>query len=80
MEIEKMNLSISEMEAEERRNEIVKRFKSYSDNPEAINMQQMWKVLKTLWPKCGVTLPTSKRNHQGKIVSRPSAIRKLLAR
>ena len=80
MEIEKINLSISEMEAEERRNEIVKRFKSYSDNPEAINMQQMWKVLKTLWPKCGVTLPTSKRNHQGKIVSGPSAIKKLLAR
>ena len=40
----------------------------------------MWKLNKKLWPKCGVTLPTAKKNHRGKLVSNPGAIKKLLAR
>ena len=59
---------------------IVKNFKSLSENPENINLQQMWKLCKKVWPKCGVTLPTAKRNQRGKIVSGPREIRKVLAR
>ena len=68
------------MEAEENRNTIIKHFKSLSDNPEKVNLQQVWKSLKKLWPKFGRILPTAKRNHKGKIVSGQSELKKLLAK
>ena len=40
----------------------------------------MWKLNKKLWPKCGGVLPAAKKNHKGKLVSNPKAIKKLLAR
>ena len=67
-EVDELNRIISEIDAEENRNKIIKHFKSYSDNPDNINLQNMWKTLKKLWPKCRSTLPTAKRNHRGKIV------------
>ena len=78
--IEEIDRSISEREALNNRDKIMKNFKSYSDNPETINMQEMWKKNKKLWPKCGNNLPTAKKNHKGKLVSNPGGIRKLLAR
>ena len=72
--------NISEIEALNKINKIVKYFKSFSDNHETINMQEMWKRNKKLWPKVGNNLPTAKKNHKGKLVSNPGAIKKLLAR
>ena len=65
-----------ELEAEENRNKIVSNFKAYSENPESINMQQMWKIMKRLWPKSGSALPVAKKNHRGKIVSGPKDFKK----
>ena len=79
-EIDAINEKICEIEALENREIIMKNFKSFSQNPDEINLQQMWKLNKKLWPKCGVTLPTAKKNHRGKLVSNPGAIKKLLAR
>ena len=59
---------------------IVENFKSLSENPENINVQQMWKLSKKLWPKSGTTLPIAKRNQRGKIVTGPREIRNVLAR
>ena len=78
--IDTIDRNISEIEALENRNIILENFKSYSDNPETINMQEMWKKNKKLWPKCDNNLPTAKKNHRGKLVSNPGAIKKLLAR
>ena len=78
--VKEMNEQISELEAEENRNIIVKHFKCFSDNPDTINLQQVWKSLKKIWPKQGTSLPTAKRNHNGKIVSSPSDLKKLLAK
>ena len=50
--VETLNKKIANLEAEENRNEIFKHFKSISDNPESINLQQMWKNIRKLWPKC----------------------------
>ena len=58
---------------------IFKNFKDLSENPEKINLQQMWKLSKKVWPKHSQTLPTAKRNQKGKVVSGPREIRKLLA-
>ena len=68
------------MEAEDNRNKIIENFKKFSVNPENINLSQMWKTLKKLWPKCGPTLPTAKKNHRGKIVTGPNELKKLLAK
>ena len=79
-EIDKLNGNICEFEASENREKIMKNFKSFGDNPEKINLQQMWKLNKKLWPKCGGVLPAAKKNLKGKLVSNPKAITKLLAR
>ena len=67
--LEEVTNTIYEIEAEENRNKIVKNFKIYSEDPENINMQQMWKILTRIFPKTGSSLPAAKKNHKGKIVS-----------
>ena len=71
---------IAEKESEENRKVIVENFKHLSDNPENVNLQQMWKLHSKLWPKNGVSLPTAKKNHKGKLISDPVGIKKLMAR
>ena len=58
----------------------MKHFKTLSDDPENINLNQVWKTLNKLCPKVGGSLPTAKRNHKGRIVSAPGEIKKLLAK
>ena len=80
---EKLNIlenEISKMEAEENREMIMKQFKKFSDNPEAINLQEMWKVLKNIGPKFKSSVPIAKKNHKGELVSHPKEIRKLLGK
>jgi hypothetical protein len=79
-QVEDLNKAISEMEAEDNREKILEHFKCYSDDPERINVTQMWKTVSKLWPKCGTTLPTAKKNHRGKIISGPRELKKLLAK
>ena len=75
-----LNKRISSLEAEDNRNKLKQNFQYFSDNPENINMSQMWKLLKKLCPKFGRSLPTAKRNHRGKIVSGEREIKILLAK
>ena len=70
---------ISILEAQENRKKILENFKSYSDNPENINMGEMWKLLKKIWPKY-ISKSTAKRNHVGKIISNPQEIKKLMSK
>ena len=79
-EIRKLNENICEIESRENREKIMKHFNSFNDDPEKINLQQMWKLNKKLWPKCGTVLPSAKKNHRGKLVSNPVAIKNLLTR
>ena len=60
-EIDHLNSVISELEAEENSKLIMENFKSYSEDPETVNITQMWKTVKKLWPKNAATLPTAKR-------------------
>ena len=43
-------------------------------------MAEIWKLMKTLWPKHGNILPVAKKNHLGKIISGPNEIKILLAK
>ena len=78
--ISELNHIIADEEAKENREMIMANFKNLSENPENINLQQMWKLCKKMWPKSGTTLPTAKRNHMGKIVTGPKDIRNVLAK
>ena len=78
-EIHIIEHKISNIEAQENRNKIVKNFRCFSDNPELINVGKMWKVLKKLWPQKN-SIPMAKRNHLGKIISKPREIKSLMAK
>ena len=78
--VQEINQQISSLEAEDNRNKLVEKFQYFSDNPENLNMSQMWKLLKKIWPKVGISLPTAKRNHMGKIVSGARELKILLAK
>ena len=80
IEIQELTNKISEYEAKENRDEIIKHFISYSDNPESINLHKMWQTLEKISPKSGTSLPTAKKNHRGRIVSAPGELKKLLAK
>ena len=79
-QIESINAAIAELEATENRDRVMKQFKFFSDNPENIEMQKMWKTLKNICPNQKPILPTAKKNHLGKIVSSKNDIKKLLAK
>ena len=72
--------AIADEEARENRDIILKIFKEISEDPDKINLQQMWKMSKKLWPKNIISLPTAKRNHMGKIVTGPRDVRNVLAK
>ena len=79
-EIEEVSSSIAEMEAAGNREKILKNFKYYSENPENIQMQKMWKILKNLCPRVKSTLPSAKRNHKGKVFSGQKDLTNLLGK
>ena len=79
-EIDAISEMISIEIAEENKAKLVENFKRLSEDPEQINLQQMWKRMKKLWPKEGSTVPTAKRNHKGKVVTGPRDIKNVLAK
>ena len=60
--IENIELTISNLEAKETRDTIYKNFEQFSNNPENVNLQAVWKVLKKIGPKHGAPMPIAKRN------------------
>ena len=70
---------IAKIEAEENRKVVIENFKALADNPEKVNLQEVWKLNSKLWPKNENCLPVAKINHKGKLVSAPRDIKKLLA-
>ena len=76
-EVQKLTTNIAEMLAEESKSKAYK-FRKYCDNDKTMNVTEMWKMKKKLWPKKKNALPMAKRNHQGKLVSAPSDLKKLL--
>ena len=77
---DELETAISDMEAKLNRDKIIKHFKAFSDDPEMINLQQMWKTLNKLWPKVELKIPSAKKNHKGQIISEPNALKHLLAK
>ena len=79
-EIEALNEKISDIEAQINRNKIVKTFQEFSQNPENCNLGKIWKCLNKIWPKYAESLPTAKMNYDGRLISSPTELKKLLAK
>ena len=58
----------------------MEQYQNISKNPENVNLSQVWKKMDKLWPKCGNSLPTAKKNHAGRIISAPNELKSLLAK
>ena len=78
LDVEKLELSISNIEAKLNYEKIVQNFKTFSENPEKINLQQIWKIMRKLWPKVEAKLPSAKKNYRGQLISEPNELKKLL--
>ena len=57
----------------------MKHFKQFNDDPENINLNNLWKVFKKLGLKYKNTVPVAKKDYKGNIVSDPKEIKNLLA-
>ena len=79
-EIDMINIEIAAKEAEQNRDKIVKNFGKLSKDPENINMSEMWKILKKVFPKSNNSLPAAKKNHRGKIITGAKELKILLAK
>ena len=79
-EIQALDEEISNTESEINRKKIMENFKSFSDNPENINLGQVWQTMKRIWPKFKATAPSAKKDHNGKLVTDPRKLKKLLAK
>ena len=53
--IEEISQTIADEEAAENRSKLIENFKDLSEDPENINIKQMWKSVKRIWPKSRVT-------------------------
>ena len=71
--------AISSLEAEENRAMFMKHFKQFNDDPENINLNNLWKVFKKLGLKYKNTVPVAKKDYKGNIISEPKQIKDLLA-
>ena len=67
--IEEIEEVIAETEANINRKKIVENFKSFSENPENLNLQQIWKLMNELWPKVDPKLPAGKKDHRGILIT-----------
>ena len=79
-EIRNIDEVISSMEAETKRNEIMKHFNEISKDPENVNLNEVWKTMNRLWPKVQPILPSAKKDHRGRLVTAPNEIKKLLSK
>ena len=52
-------------------------FKKFCDESSSINITEMWKLKKTIWPNKKESLPTGKFNNQGQIVTDPEELKDL---
>ena len=74
-----LEIYISKQKAEINREILKKHFNQFSRDPENINMTEMWKTLKKIFPKNKNSVPVAKKDYRGKLITDPKQIRILLA-
>ena len=79
-ELEEIDQAISKREAEINYILIKDNFGKFKDDPEKINIQEVWKTINRCWPKNSPALPSAKLNHVGKMVLDPTELKALLGK
>ena len=76
--IQELENEIAEIEAEENRDIVMKNFKRLSENPENVNIKEVWKILRNIFPKFKTPIPIAKRNYKGELITDLQQIKYLL--
>ena len=77
IESRNLDVEIARIISEEGRHK-ANMFRKYIDNDSSKCLSEMWKLKKSLFPKKAPTLPSSKINYQGRLVSDPKELTQLL--
>ena len=64
LEAKHIDEAIATTEAEANRNKIIENFQSFSQDPENVNLDQVWKVMNKIWPKFGTLALSVKKYHR----------------
>ena len=76
--IDEVEKEIADIEAEENHNLVIKNFKKYSENPENVNLKEVWNTLKKICPKFKTPVPIAKKDFKGKLITNSDEIKALL--
>jgi hypothetical protein len=76
-ELKIFDVKIAQIISEEGRSKALM-FRKYCDQNGSGVMSEMWKLKKKLFPKKACTLPSAKVNYQGKVVTEPKVLTKLM--
>ena len=76
-EINNLNVRIANIISDEERLKCHV-LKNFWDQSGSVNMSEMWKLKKKMWPNKQSSLPTAKINHKGRLVSSPKDIKSAL--
>ena len=76
-EVKILDAKIATILEEEGRSKAYK-FKKFCDKDSTLNVTEMWKLKKKIWPKKASALPVAKRDHKGKLISAPADLQTLL--
>ena len=72
-----LDVKIAKIISEEGKNSAYM-FKNYTDTNNSVCLSEMWKMKKNIFPKKAQTIPSSKINYQGRLVSEPRELTQLL--
>ena len=78
-ELKDLNVKIAKIIAEEERLKCHK-LKQFCNPNGSVNVGEMWKLKKKLWPAKKPSLPAAKLNHEGKLVSSPNEVKEALTK
>ena len=76
IELNKLEEKISDIIAEEENNK-AQQFKQFCNESNSVNIAEMWKLKKSIWPKKQESLPGGKINNQGHMVTDSEEIKEL---
>ena len=80
IELQKIEEKISTIEAKLNYEKNKNAFGNFCQDPENVNIQEVWKKINKLWPTFAPTLPVAKKDHAGKVVSDPKELKIILAK
>ena len=76
-ELKELDSKIADIISEEEREKVMK-FQKFTNQNGSVNLPEMWKLKKKLWPKKASSIPTAKINHKGKLVPTSEEVKSAL--